>query len=204
MIDHRSDVPYLSLILGALALPLFFLQDAGHFFQYDRTAIATGEFWRILTGHWTHWSFDHFLWCTISFIAFGSLCERLNRRGFIIVLTFSTIIIPVFGWFADPAMGLYRGLSGICSGLFVAACLMLMQQALARKALSDLAMPIFAVLLFLAKILFECLTGQTLFVNSSIFTPVPLIHLAGGIVGLTTGIVTGIEQQIQNPIEMDS
>ncbi len=192
------EIPYLSLLVGMAALPLFFLQDAGYYFQYDRTAIAAGQFWRIITGHWTHWSFDHFLWCTISFVALGSLCERLNRKGFIIALVFSTIFIPAVGWLVDPAMEQYRGLSGICSGLFVAGCLMMIRQALAEKALSELALPALAGLLFLGKILFEFLTEQSIFVHSSMFTPVPLMHLAGGIVGLATGILTRTHIQSQN------
>ena len=106
MKDHQTwfslgeDLPYLSLLTGVLTLILFSYEDVGHYLQYDRTAIAGGEFWRIVTGHWTHWSFDHLLWCTISFVALGALCERLNRKAFIIALALSTIIIPAFSWFS--------------------------------------------------------------------------------------------------------
>ena len=180
-----TDFPYLTLLVSGIALILFSLNDTATLLQYDRTAIAAGEVWRILTSHWIHWSFDHFFWCVITFVALGTVCERLNRKGFILSIILSAILIPAFSWFADPAMELYRGLSGICSTVFMVAALLMMRQALADKNRAGLILPACAVLLFFGKILFEFVNGSAVFVhNSDIFTPVPQVHLAGCIVGI--------------------
>ena len=194
-----EEFPYLSLTVGISALIFFILNNAGTSLQYDRAAIAAGEFWRIITGHWTHWSFDHLLWCAITFVALGAICERLNRAGFILSLVLSAIIIPVFCWFADPGMHFYRGLSGLCSSVFVVASIQMVRKARAEQDLPGVLLPAVAGFLFFAKTLFEFISGQALFVHSSdIFVPVPLAHLAGALVGLITAIVTGSQGQRKN------
>ncbi len=99
----KSEFPYLSVIMTAFAVFLFSFNDAGSSLQYDRTAIASGELWRIITGHWVHWSFDHFLWCVITFVTLGAICERQSRAGFILSVTLSATIIPVFCCFLGAA-----------------------------------------------------------------------------------------------------
>ena len=182
-----NDFPYLTLLVSAVALSLSTFNDAATLLQYDRSAIAAGEVWRIITSHWIHWSFDHFLWCVITFVALGAVCERINREGFILSVLLSAILIPAFSWFADPAMELYRGLSGLCSTVFMVAALQMMRQALAENNRWGLVLPACAVLLFLGKIFFEFANGSAVFVhNSDIFTPVPQVHLAGCLIGLIT------------------
>jgi rhomboid family GlyGly-CTERM serine protease len=194
-----AEFPYLSLMVGISALLLFIFNDVGISLQYDRAAIAAGEFWRIITGHWIHWSFDHFLWCAITFVALGAICERLNRAGFILSLALSTVIIPVFCWFADPGMHFYRGLSGLCSSIFVVASIQMVRKARVDQDLPGVILPAVAGFLFFAKTLFEFINGQALFVNSTdIFFPVPLAHLAGALVGLIASIVTGSQGQRKN------
>ncbi len=186
-----SEFPYLSMLMGIFALILFIFYDPGSSFQYDSTAIASGELWRIITGHWVHWSFDHFLWCVITFVALGAICERQNRPGFILSVSLSAIVIPVFCWFADPAMHFYRGLSGLCSTIFVVAFIQMVQKAVSDKDLLGVILPTLAGCFFIAKTLFEFITGQALFVQSTtLFTPVPMAHLAGALVGVIIAIVT--------------
>ena len=187
-----SEFPYLSMLMTTFALILFTFNDPGSSLQYDRTAIASGELWRIITGHWVHWSFDHFLWCVITFVALGAICERQNRPGFILSVSLSAIIIPVICWFADPAMHFYRGLSGLCSTIFVVAFIQMVQKAVSDKDLLGVILPTLAGCFFIAKTLFEFITGQALFVQSTtLFTPVPVAHLAGALAGVIIAIVTG-------------
>lgn len=200
-INFGSKFPVITIFMGALSLLLFFFSDAATFLQYDRSSIANGELWRCITGHWTHWSFDHFLWCTITFIALGAICEQLNRKGFIISLLVSMIIIPVFCWFADPTMLFYRGLSGVCSSIFIVGSVLMIRKALADKDWANIILPSLGSFLFFAKILFEFINGQAVFVHSNdMFSPVPLAHLVGGIIGLITYIFIEIQTLKQNSI----
>ena len=148
-----SEFPYLSVMMTTFAVILFIFNDAGSSLEYDRTAISSGELWRIITGHWVHWSFDHFFWCVITFVALGAICERQSRAGFILSVTLSAIIIPAFCWLADPAMHFYRGLSGLCSTIFVVACIQMVQKAVYDKDLPGVILPTLAGCFFIAKTL---------------------------------------------------
>lgn len=193
---HGSELPLISISMAVLSLLLYLCGDVASFLQYDRALIADGQFWRCITGHWTHWSFDHLLWCAITFIVLGTICERLSRKGFVISLAVSAIIIPVVSWFADQDMLFYRGLSGICSTVFVVGSILLARQALADRDWTNLILPVLAGTLFFAKIVYEFINGQALFVQSSnMFSPVPMAHLVGGVVGLLTGFFVRFQGQ---------
>lgn len=177
--------PLVSLAMGLLATGLFLLGETGEVLQYDRAAIAAGEIWRLFTGHWFHWSFDHFLWCTMVFVCVGGICEQVCRRGFAAALAAATVVIgPGAYWFA-PDLSCYRGLSGLGSGLFVFGSVALMRVASRNRDRTTLLLAAGSGLLFIGKVLFEYLTGQSLFVNEpGLFVPVPLVHLLGGMTGL--------------------
>ncbi|MCL7489379.1 MAG: rhombosortase [Desulfobulbaceae bacterium] len=179
--------PLVTIGLGIVALVLFFCTNSGSSLQYDRTAMAAGEVWRGVTGHFLHWSFDHFLWCTIVFLALGSLCEGLSRKGYVFTLMAASVIIPVVSWFGDPNLLYYRGLSGLGSAIFVFGTLMMTRNAYVSRDWSSIWLPAVAGIAFMGKILFEFISGSALFVDSpEIFTPVPLVHFAGGGAGLLT------------------
>jgi rhomboid family GlyGly-CTERM serine protease len=176
--------------MGVFALVLFLCGDAVSFLQYDRAAISAGELWRGISGHWLHWSFDHFLWCTITFLAIGGIGEIISRKGYIATLVAASLIIPMVGWLADPGLFYYRGLSGLGSAVFAFSTLMMIGDAYVRGSWPGMVLPAVAGLAFAGKVLFEFVSGAALFVDSpDIFSPVPLVHLTGGGVGLLTAFI---------------
>lgn len=181
---RQLKLPVISITLAALSMLFFFSSDAAAFFQYDRTALAGGELWRLITGHLTHWSFDHLLWCVITFLALGSICEYLARGTYILTLAVSAVTISLASWLADPNMLHYRGLSGICSSVFILGTILLARKGYAVRDRMNIILPATGAVLFFAKIIYEYCSGQALFVDSSSFAPVPLVHLVGGIVGI--------------------
>ncbi len=186
--SHRTTAPapFCTLFLTIISLLLYLADNiAGSFFQYDRYLIADGELWRIITGHWTHWSFDHFLWSTITFLLLGSICERLNRTIFLATLLIASGLIGAASWFAAPHILFYRGLSGIGSSLFLFAATLTARNGYLKNDRLQLLLSLGAGAAFGCKVLFEYVSGQALFVTSSaIFTPMVLAHLVGGGVGL--------------------
>jgi len=182
--------PFITMGMGILALVMFSFSDAGSLFQYDRRAIAAGEVWRCLTGHWLHWSFNHFLWCTITFLAIGSICEDISRKGYLATLASASLIIPLVCWLAAPGLAYYRGLSGLASAIFVFGAMMMVGNAYRNRDWRGIWIPVAAGVAFAGKVLFELLTGSLLFVDSTgVFTPVPLSHLAGGGTGLLAAFI---------------
>lgn len=183
----RSRIPFLSISLAALSFFVFQFNDLTELFQYDRLAIGHGELWRCMTAHFTHWSYDHFFWCATTFVVLAIVCEQLNRKAFITSILASSLTIPLANWFIETDMFFYRGLSGICSSLFMVAAILIIQKALAARHRKAIILPTIGIILFFAKIVYEFFTGQTIFVHSNdIFYAVPLAHLVGGITGLAT------------------
>jgi rhomboid family GlyGly-CTERM serine protease len=180
-----QNPPRASLLLFLLALPAF-LPGAARWLELDRSAVARGEVWRLVTGHWTHWTLDHLLWDVLTFLLLAILCETwISRRALLATVAGSALLISAGVWVALPGLSCYRGLSGIDSALFVLlAVALLRRESGARAGLAGVA-----VLLFLAKAAWEVSTGSTLFADSAGFVPVPLAHLLGGAWGLVAAVL---------------
>lgn len=169
----------LPLLLALPALPAFAL---GSWLELDRAAVARGEAWRLLTGHWTHWTLEHLLWDSLAFLVLATLCEtRIPRRLFLATVAGSALAVSAGVWFL-PEIERYRGLSGIDSALFV-----LLAASLVRETRSPLAG--LALAAFLGRSAWEVATGSPLFVEADGFVPVPLAHLIGGAWGMIAGMV---------------
>jgi len=164
------------LLSGAPA----FAQALARWLEYDRSAILDGQWWRLVTGNFVHWSPEHFLLDAGAFLFVGLLYERRLRRAYPWLLLTSALAVGCGAMALLPDMQTYRGLSGVDSGQFAAA--LCVEAELARRDRSRwlwLA-PVAAV--FAAKLLFEAGTGQMLFGTQSlgnIGVPVPLSHAAG-------------------------
>ncbi|GMU24687.1 MAG: hypothetical protein AMXMBFR13_47600 [Phycisphaerae bacterium] len=66
--------------------------------QYERTGLAAGELWRIVSCHLTHFSLEHLFWDVIMFAAVGALCERRSPRRFLACLAGAGVVIPAAAW----------------------------------------------------------------------------------------------------------
>ncbi len=203
----RRHGPILTIALSSVAIATWALPGAAVALQYDRAAIAGGELWRLVTGHWAHWGTDHLTWDLVVFTVFGALIERRSRRGFAAVVGGAAAAISVALWFAAPQFQFYRGLSGIDSALFAAFFAQLLRDAWRERSLLEAIVPVLALLGFVGKSVYELATGATLFVApSSAFTAVPLAHLVGALVGLLllverkeTGPIDPIARSVLRP-----
>jgi rhomboid family GlyGly-CTERM serine protease len=175
--------PGTSLALAGLAVLGFLVPGAEAWLEFDRTALAGGQLWRLLTGHWAHWSWEHLGWDVLAFAVLGGACERDSRGRFLACLGGSALAVSLAVWWGLPGMARYRGLSGVDSALFVLLAVSLMQRAGASRRLMVGA---WALVGFLAKLAWEGATGGALFVGDGV-GPVPLAHLAGASVGFVVG-----------------
>jgi rhomboid family GlyGly-CTERM serine protease len=181
--------PCASLFLAAAAVVIFLWPGLSAHLQYDRAAVAAGEVWRLVSGHWAHYSFDHVLWDVVAFSALGVACERRSRARFLVCLGTSALAISVSVWLMLPQIQVYRGLSGIDSALFtfLAASMWIDGHQSERPGLQAIAMT--CVSAFLLKVAFELNTGRTLFVEEmdAGAVGVPLAHIVGAGCGLLVG-----------------
>ncbi len=132
---------------------------------------------RLLTCHFTHFSYEQLAWDAFAFLLLGIACERRNRAAFHATLLASAIVIPIAVLLFAPNVTAYRGLSGIDSALF--ALLLTLERRRSR-------MVMLCAVAFAAKIAFELTTGSAVFVSDmgADVVSVPIAHLAGALVAV--------------------
>ncbi len=187
-------LPGASLLIAASAVCVSLTSPLAEWLQYDRTAVAAGQFWRFITCHLAHWSFDHLLWDGMALVALGVLCEVEQRRTFLWCVGISALLIPVSLWICVPNLDFYRGLSGIDSAIFMLLATTVLRENTAARRWGGVIVAGFVTAGFLGKTGFELLTGDTLFVDSAAagMVPLPLVHVVGALVGLICGLFSQI------------
>jgi rhomboid family GlyGly-CTERM serine protease len=188
--SSSARLPLLTLLLSATALAVWWIPGATTHLQYDRTALASGQLWRMFTCHWTHVSTDHLLWDVGAFALLGSLYECRSRTRLLACIGLSAALIPAAIWFLLPQMQIYRGLSGIDSALFTLLAVDVLRSENRPGGRLEVQAAVSVVLaLFVAKMMVETLLSRTVFVRSTAdMVPVPLAHLVGAVAGLTSSI----------------
>jgi rhomboid family GlyGly-CTERM serine protease len=173
-------VTLLISLLAVLAWACPLLTDA---MQLDYTLVAGGQWWRIWTGHLTHYDGGHLAWDLLMFAVLAAACEREHPRWFAIFLIMLMAGVTVVIAIGCPDVRVYRGLSGLDTGLFV--WLVADQCRRCWKDRDHLAAAIWLAIVggLIGKLIYEATTGQTLFVDSSNFRPLVQSHLAGALFG---------------------
>lgn len=179
--------PWLTVFGVACALAAAIAPGAAEALHFDRTALAGSELWRLLTGHFTHWTTGHLVWDTAAFAALGAWLERRSRALFAAVVAAAAGAIWAAVWFGAPELETYRGLSGIDTALFGAAAAHLLGLARRRRSWEAAVVPLAALAGLAGKTVAELASGASVFVDANgAFAPVPLAHLAGLAAGLAT------------------
>lgn len=175
-----------SLILAIAAGAVFVIPGAAEWLEYDRAALASGQVWRLVTCHWTHWSLDHLLWDVAAFVLLGVLCERSSPAAWLRCLMLAVVAIPAAVWLMLPQIEHYRGLSGVDSAFFLLLATRLMSRQAAERRWGPLAALVLLSAGFIVKMVYEALTGNAVFSDNQAagFVAVPLAHLAGASVGI--------------------
>jgi rhomboid family GlyGly-CTERM serine protease len=183
-------VPWIALGGAAIAIVAALVPAVGVALQLDRAAVADGEYWRLLTGHFAHWSSSHFAWDTLAFLACGAIVEMHSRWEFVTTVIASAFAVAVTLLVFVPNLGLYRGLSGVDSALFVTVIGMLGQRAWSARSWIARAVLVVAALGFTAKMIAELITGHVLFVDTSRgILVVPQAHVFGAVVGIAIALL---------------
>src|SRR5262245_1582611 len=146
--------------------------------ELERSAVCS-EPWRLLTCHWAHWHLDHLCWNLAVFAVLGAMMETRCRARFLACVVISALVISTALVVTQPGLERYRGASGVDSALFAAVVTATLREAVAARqwrAATWLALGITALF---GKIVFESVTGRCLFVDTTTFTPIPLVHGLG-------------------------
>jgi rhomboid family GlyGly-CTERM serine protease len=174
-------LPVQTLLIAVLSVGISLLPDAATTgLQFDREAIAAGQWWRLITAHVTHFDANHLAWDVGALLALGMSCERASRSRVALALGLGSFAISAAVWFFQPQFTTYRGLSGLDSALFGLFATTLIQQ----RCRGPMIVGLVALVGFSVKCLFEVTTGTTAFASGSGYSPVPLAHLVGLICGI--------------------
>jgi rhomboid family GlyGly-CTERM serine protease len=156
--------------------------------EFDRHSVFVDhEYWRLITGHLTHFNLEHFFLDALMFVILGGICERKCRGLFVWCLIASMVAISTTIVWASPGTSRYRGLSGVDSAIFALAAGTLLIEARRRRDRVATWGIVCVFAGFIAKVGYEVVTDATLFVNSEAagFVPIPLAHAVGAMVGVS-------------------
>lgn len=195
-------LPFLTVLLSCVAMILHFSPDWTEWLQYDRAAVSNGQFWRLLTGHFTHFGFAHLKWDVLALLLFGSWVEVRSRPVWLLCLITAAVGISLGVHEFQPRFLTYRGLSGIATAFFALAGTDLMRRAWRHADWATLGFALVALGVLAAKSVFEVATGYTLFVSpNASFEPVSLAHLLGAATGIGWAFVLPMQPSVERPLE---
>lgn len=163
---------YPLLFLIALVL----LQSNMALFIFDREAVAQGEWWRLLTAHFTHSSASHALWDVLAFAAVTLWLSQYSVKQMIAAVLLGIAAVDVLLLSAFSPLDYYCGLSGILFSPLLLVCYHYRQ---ANRGL----LGFLPFVIVCAKLVWEVLVQTTLLVDT-LWQAYPEAHLAGFMGGL--------------------
>jgi rhomboid family GlyGly-CTERM serine protease len=171
----------LALLLAAIVLPQWLGGDAlAIALRYDRTAVTTGEFFRLLTGQFVHLDRLHAFANAAGAVMIWALVGGAFSAGrWLWVIVMSLLTVAAGLWWLSPEVAWYVGASGMLHGLLAAGAV---TQAARGDPLARLVLLIVA-----AKLLWEQWSGPLPFAGDSVV--VVDAHLYGFVGGVLAAIL---------------
>jgi len=159
---------------------------------FDRSAIAAGEAWRLVSAHFVHLGWSHFLLDSTGLLLVWFLVGGcLGPLRWLAVLGSVVVGIDAGFWFLEPQLVWYVGLSGVVHGLLAAGLV----AGLGRDR-PELA--VLAVLL-LAKLGWEQLVGPLPGSEASTGgNVITAAHLYGAVAGAAAGALLGRHRPVSD------
>lgn len=168
-------LPLLTAAMVGAAVCAHAFPAAGASFVYDRGLIASGQAWRLWTGHLAHHGLPHLLWNLAVFALAAGWLETVRPRLARTFLATAPLLIALVLFAADPSLQRYAGLSGVAAG---SVTLLALVQLVSDRAGRGLWAGV--LVLVAGKIVYETVYGGSL---AAELPPgirnVPLAHLAG-------------------------
>ena len=108
------------IVLALVTIVLGFGQLVPALFRYERSLVIEGEYWRLVTGHFTHLGWWHLLLNWLGLVLIAQLFISLYSYLYWLISALLCLLAISFGFlFLNPELDWYVGLSGLLHGLFV-------------------------------------------------------------------------------------
>ena len=102
-------------------LLLFTGESGREWLRFERGAIASGEIWRLLTGHLVHLGVSHYVLNAAGLVLVWFLVGReFARSHWLWIMAGSVAAIDLGLWILSPELQWYVGLSGLLHGMLAA------------------------------------------------------------------------------------
>jgi rhomboid family GlyGly-CTERM serine protease len=154
--------------------------------QFDGVAVRQGDWWRLVTGNFVHWSPAHFFLDLSSFLILGLLYERFFRYAYPLLLLVMAMAIGVTGLVCWPERTLVRGLSGVDWGLFAAGLCVELARSWHAPVRLFWVLPTAGIFFF--GLIYQEVTGQVFhaaLLGSTTDKLAPYAHLTGAVAAIT-------------------
>ena len=172
------------LLIGLLVIAAGIAGDSGRMaLRYDRVAVDSGEWWRLLSSHFVHLGWPHVLLNLAGLTLVVLLFPREYRAGQWLVL----VVVCIMGISAGfvllrPDLSWYVGLSGVLHGLFLAGAM----RWISRREVEGYLLGAFLVI----KLVWEQFHGALPLSVSSAGGPVVVdSHLYGALAGSVVALL---------------
>jgi rhomboid family GlyGly-CTERM serine protease len=121
----------LALVLVCLLLLLLVLTGEGGrlALRYERTALAGGQLWRLLSAHLVHLGFRHALVNVLGLALLWMLFARdYTARQWLLIVLAAALAIDAGLWLVDSTVRWYVGSSGVLHGVLAAGAVAWVRQ----------------------------------------------------------------------------
>jgi rhomboid family GlyGly-CTERM serine protease len=163
-----------------LAVPELIGDPARQALSFDRTALAEGQWWRVLTAHFVHLDAEHALLNGLGVVLMWALFARDYSPGrWVAIYCGSALAVSLGLWFASPELQWYVGASGALHGVMAAGTI----AHLRRRDLDGWILAAFIVV----KLAYEQISGALPFAGSP--NTIVDAHLYGAIGGVVLGLL---------------
>jgi rhomboid family GlyGly-CTERM serine protease len=174
----NCDARYGAALLAALVLMLALGatgETGREMLRYERVALAHFQWWRLVSAHLVHLSWEHVLLnCAGLALLWALFAREYTPRRWLWIITVSVISIDAGLWFFRPGVDWYLGASGVLHGVLAAGAYALYRRGEAMGAV--------LVLLLVVKLVYEQQLGSSVFAGN--LPLVPDAHVLGALGGL--------------------
>ena len=173
-------------LMAAVMVLLYFMPETSTALQYDRMSILSGELWRFYTFCFTHWNSTHLIWDVSAFTLIAYLCWEQNSKVSLGLILFGPIATSLTLWLFFIDLHVYRGVSGMTSGLVAALAVFYLRAY--KRSLNLMGTAI--ILVVLSKLIIELHSGRTLMAKYHEVTALIMVYTVGAIMGLLVATIS--------------
>lgn len=156
--------------------------------RYEHDVLSSLELWRLLTGHWVHLNWTHWLLNNLALILLVAITKVHWRLSFWIkVVLIHSLLISIAFLLLNSELNWYVGFSGVLYGLFMLAALLSFK--------NDKFMSALLMLIVFFKVAAEQFIGSEISTEMLLGAPVIVdAHAYGLLVGIVLGVLLMTKQ----------